>query len=117
MRWTHEQYVEYLKREQARKPSDLSARESFDSKPQPAVCHEPVAEKAGEGANPKRFRVCVTGFRRRLCDPDNLCPKYFIDCLRYAKIIPDDSAKHIILTVEQFKVRNSNEERTEITIT
>lgn len=83
---------------------------------QPIVRHEPVAAKERKGSDTKRFHVSVVSYRRRLCDADNLCVKYFVDCLRYAKIITDDSAKYITLQVEQQKVGAASEERTEIII-
>lgn len=87
---------------------------SSHTEPESSVCNEPVAEKKGEETNSKRFRVCVISFRRRLTDPDNLCPKYFVDCLRYSEIIPDDSSREIELVVQQEKVKHRSEERTEL---
>lgn len=63
-----------------------------------------------------RVRVRVTSFRVRLLDPDNLCPKYFIDCLRYANCIRDDRQQDITLEVRQEKVESKLLERTEIVI-
>jgi hypothetical protein len=80
-------------------------------KPKRPVPVQPVAATGGEGQNPKSILVRVTSFRRRLIDPDNLCPKYFVDCLRYAGLITDDSSKFIILEVRQGK---ADEDRTEI---
>ena len=105
MRWTKEQFDAYENRR-------LSSR----SIPKPAICDEPLAAQAGKDFNPKRIRLCVTGFRRRLLDPDNFCPKYFIDCLRFAGIIQDDSPEFIILETNQVKVKFKQQERTEITI-
>lgn len=83
-------------------------------KSKPAICHEPLAETTREETNPRRFRVCVVSFRRRITDPDNICPKYFVDCLRYSEIIPDDSCKEIELVVRQQKVKHRCDERTEL---
>ena len=88
------------------------------SKPQspvtePNTCHEPVAKKKGKGGDSKRVHVRVISHRRRLCDADNLFVKYFVDCIKYAKIIEDDSAKHIMLEVSQEK---SKDEQTIIEI-
>lgn len=104
--WTPQQQREYEIR-----------RESSRAKPQPPVCNEPVAEETGKGSDSKRIRISVSSFRRKLCDPDNLCPKYFIDCLRYAQIIKDDNPNEITLEVSQHKVRNKSDERTELEIT
>ncbi len=85
------------------------------TEPEPVVRHEPVAAPAGEGSDAARVRVCVVSFRARLCDPDNLCPKYFIDCLRYAGLIADDAPEWITLEVRQVRCRRP-EQRTEILI-
>jgi hypothetical protein len=108
-RWTKEDLAAYEARQ--------AGRSSSRAVPEPPVRHEPVAAAEGEAENTDRVRVCVAGFRRRLCDPDNLCPKYFIDCLRYAGFIPDDRERDITLEVRQEKVKTKAEERTEITIT
>jgi len=102
-RWTHEQLHEYETRRASRRPE-----------PQPAVPNEPMGEAPGTQAHPGRRTVRIVSFRRRLLDPDNLCPKYFIDALRYEGLIRDDTAKDIELTVSQVKVRAKSEERTEI---
>ena len=80
------------------------------------ICREPLATQKGEASHTSRVSIRVVSFRRRLIDPDNLCPKYFIDCLRYAEIIKDDSAAHVTIQTEQVKVSEKGDERTEITI-
>ena len=84
------------------------------SKPERSICHESLAEKKAKRDSPTRFHIRVKSFRKRLCDPDNLTVKWGIDSLRYAGIIPDDTAKDISLEISQEK---SEDERTEITIT
>ena len=69
-----------------------------------------LAEGEREKQDSKRVLVRITSHRERLIDPDNLCPKYFIDCLRYAGIIADDSAAHIELSVSQRKCAKGQEE-------
>jgi len=81
-----------------------------------ALRHEPLAKAKGKEDDTGRFRVRVTSFRRRLTDQDNLAPKFFIDCLRYAGVIPDDSPQAIDYTITQVKVRKKEEERTEIEV-
>jgi hypothetical protein len=105
MRWSKEQFNEYQNR-----------RAASRAKPEPIVCNEPVAAKTGEAGHPDRVHVRIVSFRRRLIDPDNLCPKYFVDCTRYAGWIKDDNAKEITLEVRQVKVKTKAEERTEIEI-
>lgn len=96
---------EYVKRSSGCVPQSAVA--------QPPVQHEPMAEEKGKACDTGRVQVRVTSYRNRLLDPDNLCPKYFIDCLRYAEIIPNDREADIKLEVTQQKAK---EERTEITI-
>jgi len=81
-----------------------------------ALRHEPLAKAKGKEGDTGRFRVRVTSFRRRLTDQANLAPKFFIDCLRYAGVIPDDSPQAIDYTITQVKVRKKEEERTEIEV-
>ena len=83
--------------------------------PQPAVRDEQVGAAKGKAAYPGRVAVHVTSHRSRLCDPDNLCAKYFIDGLRYAGILHDDRPEDIALQVDQKKVPKK-EERTVITV-
>jgi hypothetical protein len=85
------------------------------AEPEPAVRDESVAAPTGEARHPGRVRVCVVSFRARLCDPDNLCPKYFVDCLRYAGLIADDAPEYVTLEVRQVRCRR-DEQRTEILI-
>lgn len=85
-----------------------------DTEPQCAVQDAPDAAVQGKKENSSRCRVSIVSYRKRLIDPDNLCPKHFIDSLRYLKIIEDDSAKHIVLEMRQEK---SKTPRTEIEIT
>lgn len=105
MRWTSQQLRDY------------ETRRSFSrAQPEQTVRHDALAEKAGEAFHSDRVLLRVTSFRCRLLDPDNLCPKYFIDCCRYAGLIPDDSPEFITLQVTQEKVKTKSEERTEIEI-
>src|SRR5262245_39003348 len=94
-RWTAEQFLDYQQRH---------ARRSLPrSEPQQIVRNGTVRQEPRKETNPTRRRIRIVSYRKRLIDPDNLCPKYFIDALRYEGIIDDDSAKHIILEVTQEK--------------
>ena len=86
------------------------------SKPECAIRDEPVEPSPREDCHTTRITLCVVSFRKRLTDPDNCTPKYFIDGLRYAGLIPDDRAEDIDLKVSQVKVKTTAQERTEITI-
>ena len=105
--------------------ADLAAyearRKTSSPKPKPFVCPQPLATQKGEASDtasvPRRI-VRIASFRRRLLDFDNLAGgcKYFLDCCKYAQLIPDDRPQDIILEVRQEKVNTKQEERTEIEI-
>lgn len=86
-------------------------------KPERAVRGEAVVAPAGEAAYAGRVIVGIKSYRRRLLDEDNLCPKYFVDGLRYAGIIRGDAPGQVSIRTTQEKVKTKEEERTEITIT
>lgn len=116
MNLTTEQLNEILQRPAIAKRNQVGSEEKTPQ-PQCAVRNEPVAEKTGEAPNTGRFRVCIEGRRVRLIDPDNLCGKYFLDCCRYAGLIPQDTAAVIDYSISQTKVKTKEEELTVITIT
>lgn len=87
------------------------------AEPQQTVRDEPLGPSARAAGGGKRYAVRVVSYRVRLCDPDNLCAKSFVDCLRYAGIIPDDTAAIMDYSVSQQKVAAKTEERTEIEVT
>ncbi len=94
----------------------INNRKPQDPKLKPTLCNEPVGATEGKASHASRRAVRITSFRVRLTDPDNLCPKYFIDALRYAGAIPDDRQEDIELTTTQEKVKTFSEERTLIEI-
>lgn len=49
------------------------------------------------------YKIVVTAHCRRHTDPDNLCPKYFIDRLREFRLIPDDSSEFIAEFIKRVK--------------
>lgn len=85
-------------------------------KPQRTVRNESLAKGEGEKENPDRVRIRIVSLRRRLIDPDNLCPKYHVDCLRYAGFIRNDTADDIVLEVSQRKVESKADECTLIEV-
>ena len=60
--------------------------------------------------------VSITSYRCRLLDPDNLCIKFHIDAIRYAKIIKDDTAEDIEIILRQVKTKTRKAEKTIIEI-
>ena len=86
--------------------------------PKPVVRKSAQIKNEGKERSPvgPRFRVTITSYRCRLLDADNLCPKFFIDALRYKHLIPDDSPDHIILEVRQQKVDSKPQEGTLVEI-
>jgi hypothetical protein len=86
------------------------------TKPQPAVLHASVEPVQGKAFYSGRVLISITSYRRRLLDPDNLTPKWFLDSCRYSRIISDDRPEDISLQLGQEKVKTKAEERTEILI-
>jgi len=78
---------------------------------------EPVA--AGKGAAfDSRVDITVVHYRSRLADPDGISIKAAIDGLVMCGILKDDSAKEVReIRQQQVKVKNTDEEKTEIVIT
>jgi hypothetical protein len=63
-----------------------------------------------------RFLVCVTSYRKRLLDEDNLCEKYHVDCCRYAGLLPSDNPTQTKIEVRQVKVGEKDQEFTRVQI-
>jgi hypothetical protein len=75
------------------------------------VGHAPVLKTQTQAAYPGRVRLCVTSFRcGTQLDQDNICPKYFIDCCRYAGLIRDDCPGTVALEVKEVRVSTKKEE-------
>lgn len=87
------------------------------AQPEPPVQDDALGPDQGEAPHPARIAIRITSYRQELIDPDNFCPKYFIDSLRYAGIIPDDRPEDISIEQIQKKVALRSDERTEIEIT
>ena len=84
-------------------------------------CHEAPAlggSIQGEAGRVQRTRICFTGHRVKLLDPDNFAGsvKDLLDGLRHAGLIPDDTSDKITLETEQVKVPHFDEEMTKIEI-
>lgn len=77
---------------------------------------EPLAAQEAQGGDIQRSVVSITSYRCRLLDPDNLCIKFHIDAIRYAKIIKDDTAEDIEIILRQIKTKTRKEEKTIIEI-
>jgi hypothetical protein len=77
----------------------------------------PLAKAKAQKPDTGRVLVRVVSYRRRLLDEDNLSEKYFVDCCRYAGLIPGDGPEQTKIEVSQVKVVRKEEERTQLTIT
>ena len=82
---------------------------SSSAKPKRPVRNEPLAKGKSKKEHTGRVHIRFTTKRKRLIDPDNIVAKYFIDCLRYAGAINDDTAKDISLETHQEKTRGQEE--------
>ncbi len=87
-----------------------------DAELERAAGDEPLAAKQGEEGHPGRVHIRIVSIRKRLCDPDNLSPKWLIDCLRYCKVIRDDTPEAITLETTQRKAAKNEAEETVIEI-
>jgi len=115
MRITHEQYLEMLERlARGRKPVPVNTGEASVMEPAPGDAALPEAQAKEE--HPGVYVVRVQSVRKRLLDPDNLCEKYHVDCLRYAGLIPGDEPDKIQIETTQRKAQKGEEERVEIAI-
>jgi len=63
-----------------------------------------------------RFFIRVTSIRKRLLDEDNLVPKYHIDLLRYAGVVPDDAPGTCKIETRQRKAAKGEVEETIIEV-
>lgn len=82
-----------------------------------------IADEGEEGAEVAwpvggcKFKIYVTSYTRFHTDPDNIFPKYFIDELVRAGILPDDSSRYISsIEKEVIIVKEKNEERTKLVV-
>ena len=107
MRLTEEEYAKLIKNRSLRKAPP---------QPKPPILNEPLGKKQNEERCAKRHVVRITSFTTRLQDPDNCCPKFHIDALRYEGLIEDDRSIDIELFVYQTRVKTKKEERVEIEI-
>jgi hypothetical protein len=64
----------------------------------------------------ERVHLRIVSVRKRLCDPDNLVPKWTIDCLRYCRIIRGDEPDKITLETTQRKTAKGEAEHTLVQI-
>lgn len=88
------------------------------AEPELVICGEPETAVQDQKGDPGRYTVVIESRRRRLLDPDNLVGgvKFFLDSLRYFRVIPEDTTKAIKLVVFQTKVRDKTAEKTVIKV-
>lgn len=79
---------------------------------------QPLAAADKEKGNSAPCKVGIISYRRRLLDIDNLYGgvKWFVDALRYERVIRDDDPQSITLHVSQVKVKTKQEQVTVIEI-
>ena len=74
---------------------------------------EAVEDKTGPTG---RIFIRFVSVRKRLLDPDNLCEKYLLDCLRYSGLISGDEPEKVSLETAQRKCRKGESEKTIVEI-
>ncbi len=87
-------------------------RRTHGPQPKPTIRDGADGKAARKEKDTGRYVVSITAYRARLCDPDNLVGKYFVDALRYAGLIPDDRAEDITYSIRQKKVPSKTQEKT-----
>lgn len=99
--------------------------QSGDSRPmsklESDICKQPKKKNERKeeikNASGAKYKIIVIARKIRGVDPDNLCPKYFIDEIVKAGIIPDDSSKYVESIEKRVeKVKTKEEEKTIIEI-
>ena len=106
-RWSQSELDQYLRK---------TLGQTSGPEPEPIVRDESLGSVQGKAKYAASIHVHITSWRVRPVDPDNLCPKYFIDCLKYAGFIPDDTPWDITLELEQVQVEDKRDEGTEIVV-
>jgi len=112
-----------LKRKFPRASSAFIAANSEVGDPRPAAVVESnprngaLAKKKVQKLPGPNFHVHVESVRNRLLDEDNLCEKFHVDLLRYAGIIPGDSASEVRIETCQRKTQKGEAETVVITVT
>jgi hypothetical protein len=81
-----------------------------------ATCDEPLAQGKGEKEVSGRVHFSFVSVRKRLIDPDNLVPKFYIDACRRIGLVKGDEHDKITLETTQRKAAKGEEEHTQITI-
>jgi hypothetical protein len=79
--------------------------------------HGSLAKKPIETHTASRVHIRFESVRKRLLDPDNICEKWTLDCLRYIGVIRGDEPDKITLETTQRRASKNEEEHTEIIIT
>lgn len=82
-----------------------------------AAGHAALGQDQGQEGPAGRVHLRIVSVRKRLLDPDNLSPKWLIDCLRYCGAINGDEPDKISLETTQRKAGKGEEEHTIIEIT
>lgn len=92
-RWTKADLDAAQARIDGRQPGVCDQSGGASTEPQRASVSKPVASKKPEEGDSARFWIRIESVRKRLLDEDNLYggTKFWIDCLRYAGVIPQDT--------------------------
>ena len=86
--------------------------------PKPKRCARarPLAESQVKANDSRFYLVRVTSVRSRLIDTDNLVPKWHIDALRYAGILPSDAPDKARIETSQRKAKDGEAPHTQIQV-
>jgi hypothetical protein len=119
MRWTPDEYQDYMRRRNAQIEQQRNAKTGgagAASVVEPSAGHAALGKTQAKGRDTAKFLVRLTSRRKRLLDQDNLCEKYHVDCLRYAGIIPSDAPSQTRIEVCQIKTAKGEPEEIHIEV-
>lgn len=101
----------------AKEQNERKERTKTRSKKSHRIINDRTNHNDKESVSDRIYKINVISYRVRLCDPDNLVPKYYIDEMVRAGIIPDDSSKYIqSIEKKVIKVKKTEEEKTVIEV-
>jgi hypothetical protein len=94
------------------KETDISPQRARKATEPQRLCREGPLEEClhDQKASTERVHIRIVSTRKRLLDPDNLVPKWHIDCLRFIGAIRGDEPDKITLEVSQVKAAKGQQE-------
>lgn len=116
MRVTQDEFRELISRPAIAKVNPSTGRARSVAKLEPDIGIRALGTVQAQVADPGRFLVRITSYRKRLLDADNLCEKFHVDCCRYARCISSDDPSKTEIEVCQVKTGKGEPEFTRVEV-